>query len=805
MPDPKPPRPTAPQRAEGGPTASPAAPGRLGTPEADLIDAALREAQCVPSPEATPAAGSPRDDTGTTPAEASPHGLPASLIQGYQILREIHRGGQGVVYQALQKSTQRKVAIKVLHEGPFAAPRSRARFEREVQILGALNHPNIVNIHDSGRTAGDALYYVMDYVRGQSLREFVRERKLPLAAALELFATVCEAVQHAHVRGIIHRDLKPANILVDSDGRPIVVDFGYGKLLAGTADALSLTQDVMGTLAYMSPEQTRGNPDQIDARSDVYSLGVILYELLTGTFPYPVTGNLRDVLENIVHTAPVRPSTVRHQLRADLETIVLKCLNKQPERRYQSAGELAHDLRRYLAGEPIEAKRDSLLYVLGTRARRQARFHPIVAHLLVIAVTTLLVQSLAAPLVDKWTPLNERYEQWLTVLFTPRMAAGFERVRVIAIRDGLDVEALARREGVEGVSASDRTSQRRLHGKLMQQLARSGARAVVWDVMFRTSRDFDADFVAGVRALRASGADVVVAAPNWRRDAQNLPELSTIILPEVRWGAAVKDVNLWQFPLVLRRSGQEPMLALALEALAAARQPGTKAAVEWDGASASIRLLYWTPNPLSPADPRVRNLVGNPERLELSGRHVSTQSNPEAGVLLGDDIAYWVPVMPPDGALTAATTDYEAVFAADDQQLRDWFAGKIIVIGWLEPRERVPCPGRDSVFGCYCHAAIIEQLETAIGNRLPRVSPLGIYAFMSALGTAAGLAAPIRRSRRLRLVAIVVVSIALTSLGLAYARGYLFNPIVAVPAVLLASELSAAVRRAGGMSSEQFF
>ncbi|HEY3232003.1 MAG TPA: serine/threonine-protein kinase, partial [Roseiflexaceae bacterium] len=377
-----------------------------------LIDAAQREAEEALRRAAQTAAVRNSPGSGAVAALTLPDALP-----GYEILREIHRGGQGVVYQAIQKSTQRKVAIKVLHEGPFAGPRSRVRFEREVQILGALNHPNIVTIHDSGRAAGDALYYVMDYVRGRSLREFVRERKLALEPALELFATVCEAVQHAHTRGIIHRDLKPGNILVDAEGRAIVVDFGFGKLLTGTGNpsgspAVSMTQDVMGTLAYMSPEQTHGNADEIDTRTDVYSLGVILYELLTGRHPYTTTGSMPDVVHEIREAEPTPPSRSwsvdsgiatrstrrlvagRCPIDDEVQTIVLRCLAKEPARRYQSAGEIARDLRHYRAGQPIEAKRDSFGYLL----RAQVRRHKIplgIAAFIAIVIAGGLVSSIS--------------------------------------------------------------------------------------------------------------------------------------------------------------------------------------------------------------------------------------------------------------------------------------------------------------------------------------------------------------------------------------------------------------------------
>lgn len=328
----------------------------------ELIEAARREAEALRA-------------TGSDPG-AIGAGMIGDVPAGYEVIREIHRGGQGAVYLAIQKATKRKVAIKVMHAGSSVESAGRARFEREIQILGHLNHPNIVKIHDSGCTEGGQFYYVMDYIPGQPLDEYLKANPdLPPRDAIELFATICEAVNAAHVRGVIHRDLKPANIRVNSDGEPMIVDFGLAKLSVGgdqsSIDLMTITGQFVGSLPWASPEQAGASPEAIDVRTDVYSLGVMLYQLLThGKFPYDVLANMRDVLDNILHAQPARPSTAGRGINDELDTIVLKCLAKEKERRYQSAGELARDLRHYLRGEPIEAKRDSGLYVISKTLRR---------------------------------------------------------------------------------------------------------------------------------------------------------------------------------------------------------------------------------------------------------------------------------------------------------------------------------------------------------------------------------------------------------------------------------------------------
>lgn len=316
---------------------------------------------------------------------------PGIRFAGYEVRGELSRGGQGVVYRATQQGTNRDVAIKVLLDGVHASPATRARFDREVQLAAKLRHPNIVTVFHSGTTETGLAYYVMDFVPGTTLQRYVRDRQLALDEVLRIFAIVADAVQYAHQRGVIHRDLKPANILIDQDGTPRILDFGLAKSLTNDHAALTLTQEVMGTLPYMSPEQTRGMPDEIDTRSDVYALGVILYELLTGRYPYPVVGSLVEVIRAIASEPPRPPArswdtqtgvtrmTSKQVLRGlpkcpinfEVETIVLRALAKEAERRYQSAGDLAQDVRNFLSGDAIEAKRDSTWY----RLRKAARKH----------------------------------------------------------------------------------------------------------------------------------------------------------------------------------------------------------------------------------------------------------------------------------------------------------------------------------------------------------------------------------------------------------------------------------------------
>lgn len=328
---------------------------RRTSPDFDLIEAARMQAQH----RSAPAFGA----------------LLAGGVPGYKVLREIHRGGQGVVYLAVQESTKRKVALKVMREGPFAGPHDRVRFEREVRVLAQLNNANIVTIHDSGSHAG-CFYYVMDYIPGHVLDEYVKQASLAPREILRLFATICNAVNAAHLRGVIHRDLKPSNVRVSPDGIPHVLDFGLAKVSDNQSSVTSMptqmtaTGQFIGSLPWASPEQAGGDPAAVDVRTDVYSLGVMLYQLLTGRFPYTVEGPMRLVLDNIVTVEPPRPRTLNRQISGDAEAVVMKALAKAKEQRYQTAGEVARDLERCLAGEPVEARRTNRRYMLGKALRR---------------------------------------------------------------------------------------------------------------------------------------------------------------------------------------------------------------------------------------------------------------------------------------------------------------------------------------------------------------------------------------------------------------------------------------------------
>ncbi|HLJ49318.1 MAG TPA: serine/threonine-protein kinase [Bryobacteraceae bacterium] len=320
--------------------------------------------------------------------------IPAT-IGHYRIVALVGQGGMGAVYEAEQDHPRRTVALKVIKPG-LVVPEVLRRFEQESEALGRLQHPGIAQIYEAGSDEtgfGPQPYVVMEFIRGLPLVEYAKSHNLSTRQRVEIMIKVCEAVDHAHQRGIIHRDLKPGNILVDETGQPKILDFGVARITDSDARVTRQTDvgELIGTLAYMSPEQVLAEPALLDTRSDVYTLGVVLYELLADRLPYDVNRNTLETVRTIREDDPAPLSRISRTYRGDLETIVNKALRKDKERRYGSAEQLADDLRRYVDNRPIQARPPSATY----RVRKFVSRHRVL-----VSATLLVFMALVAGIIN---------------------------------------------------------------------------------------------------------------------------------------------------------------------------------------------------------------------------------------------------------------------------------------------------------------------------------------------------------------------------------------------------------------------
>ena len=325
---------------------------------------------------------------------------PPERIGAYRVLGVLGAGGMGVVYEAEQDRPRRRVALKVVRPG-LTTPALLARFEHEAEVLGWLDHPGIARIFEAGTAdtgQGPQPFFAMELVAGVPLGEFTERGGLDLAGRLELIAKVCDAVHHAHQKGVVHRDLKPANVLVTAEGQPKILDFGVARITGADIEATTrhtAAGEILGTLPYMSPEQLQADRARVDSRADVYALGVLAYELLSRRRPHDVGSTpLPEAIRAILQDEPTALGSIDRTLAGDVATIVDKAMAKERERRYGSAAELAADLRRFLADEPIVARPASRAYQLRKFARRNQALVVGVAAVFVVLLAGAITSTL---------------------------------------------------------------------------------------------------------------------------------------------------------------------------------------------------------------------------------------------------------------------------------------------------------------------------------------------------------------------------------------------------------------------------
>ncbi|MHC5056628.1 MAG: protein kinase domain-containing protein [Planctomycetota bacterium] len=432
--------------AEEG-VASASADGHVDEPEAGAADATPPDAEAPTRPRApdttadvAPGASSPDPGKAADPAAAGADARPEDDVRTgraltkhkspprrpsvrdfgrYEILEEVSRGAMGIVYRARERRLGRVVALKVLLAGEHASEEQVGRFIREARAVARLRHPNIVPIHDVGEFEG-LHYFTMDYIDGEPLSHLIARGEVDIRTSLDITEAVADAVECAHQAGVIHRDIKPSNIMIDSGGRPQITDFGLAKPVDSDTH-YTRSGTTIGTPAYMPPEQARGDISAITSRSDVYSIGAVLYELVTGVTPFDGP-NMLDIILDVIHDDPARPRRMNPRVHSDIETIILKAMEKDPERRYWCAAALRDDIRRFKAGEAIQARPPSVLrHMARLIGRYRVGIMAAVTVLAVLAGTTIIIRDIKRrgqrddePRTD---PASARHEQpvWNTV------------------------------------------------------------------------------------------------------------------------------------------------------------------------------------------------------------------------------------------------------------------------------------------------------------------------------------------------------------------------------------------------------
>ncbi|MCE7973937.1 MAG: CHASE2 domain-containing protein [Leptolyngbya sp. PLA1] len=766
-------------------------------------------------PPAGPPGQRPRPEATTRPAH--PGSAPGEDIGPYRLLEVLGEGGFGVVYLAERREPfVQRVALKIIKPG-MDSRAVVARFEQERQSLAVLDHPHIARIYDAGVVApGGRPYFVMEHVAGEPLAAFASSRRLGVAERVRLLVPVCDAVHHAHTRGLVHRDLKPANILVclpDPRGEPFpkVIDFGVARALSHTlADKTVYTQQgaVVGTPDYMSPEQAAGAPE-LGPASDIYSLGVVLFELLTGALPREIgaAGVAPADLPRLFQVRARRLRDVDPTLSPDLETIVLRCMADEPGRRYASAADVAEDLRRFLDGRPILARRDHTLYVVRTRARRLARRQPLAAMALVWVLTALASRYVVLPALFEWTSLGAAFDH-LLVGRAGRAVTGFDTARVLMLADGAEPEQLGALAGVEGVTR-DGTGLRPVHTEVLRRLARAGPRVVALDLVFRAPSAHDTALRAAMQEAQAAGVEVVSAVRTWPIAPGEVPNVAPFMLEGVGvpLGGISKGTDEAGDPVAhifARRGPAPPFPSLALRAFAASEAPGWEPAIDLVRGTDLVQLYFTRPGKSGAVmqHERIRRI------MTLSVQPVESDI-PEVGLRAGDEVGLMKALVPSSTPLDEATMTYDRLLGATDADLRAWCEGKIVVVGDARAATRDLVTLRDGriVPGCQVMATLIEQLAQgwSVVRPGPAADRAGL-ALAAVAGTILGSAFAGRPVRRwIGLLAVIALMVG-GAMALYALRAVYANPIVAGVAVIVAGEFTALMlgprpRAEGGLSS----
>lgn len=707
-------------------------------------------------------------------------------IPDYRILRLIGQGGMGRVYEAIHEPLGRTVALKVLRGG-HRTPEMIDRFMKEMRVLVHVEHPGVARVFDAGSYSvdGDVLpFFVMEYVAGaRQLNDFLHPVELPLPAKLDLFARVCDAVAHLHDRGVVHRDLKPDNILIGQDGEPKLIDFGVAKVLGpvlpGTDSVETQPGLAPGTPMYMSPEQTEGESSLVTGASDIYSLGVTFYKLLTGSLPYKIDDRAGLPAYQVIRSVPIVPATERDPtLPRSIDLVLGRALERHPDDRYTSAEEFAADLRRVAEGETPEWAQKGEFTRLVARTRRKMRRRPLaacgIASLIGVALTLLVAQ----PLMVWWQVPARAAWGMLAPLVGSAAAqaasdgsgvASLDGVRVIAMSDRTlsEAERLAEELDASGFDPRSATELRWLHAAVLERLAETSVRAVVFDYyMSPTETEWDGRMIAAAQRLCDAGIPVVIGVTRW--DAPGG-------IPDVHEGLAracdqihvggmtigVASDTLWSVDLAIRRQNDLARPGLALAGYAVSRQQGASFDIELRGDTGEVVIRHWVGSV-------VRGGIGEEISIGVSTTKLDGDSF-EYGLSRGDVVAKSFISIPPEDVLEASTIDYLEVLELDSAELDQRVKGLVVMLGATARRlpegygrallDVAPYPDGREMPKVYAHATALHQLSNAVRIRPPTDRDFRLLVLGgSVIGAVSALAAiRSRRSGLLGLLACVCV------------------------------------------------
>lgn len=736
---------------------------------------------------------------------------PGDRLGDFVLKRLLGMGGMGAVYEAVQDAPRRSVAVKVLGASAQDAANAARRLRQEAELQGRLVHPGIAQVYDAGvadTEHGPVAYYAMEFIPGaRGLTRYAEEKNLSLRERAALLARVCEAVEHGHRAGVVHRDLTPLNILVDAEGRPRIIDFGIARLSGESTGTLATrVGTLVGTLRYMSPEQCEADPRAIDARSDVYSLGVVLYELACGGAPYELDNLTLPQAVDVIRRTPARDAGATNpECRGDLAAVIKKALSKDKLARYQSAAELGEELERFARVEPVRAGRGGGLASLSIALTSFVRRRTVTAALIVVVLSALLAATIGVRAAFNWTNAAQRVETWM-INASPR-AEALDRVRVIRYNslDGAGLEALARRLDIPGVRGDNVRSYRLLHARLMRDLAAAGASAAGWMTVFPGSDHTDA-LVGGISALKAAGCEVWMAAGSIRaQESPGAPVVASELVGPARAGFAAHlnstEPGTFLVPIAVDAGANEPVASMWLGLAGSARHPGLDMHVGFGSDESHVRVRA-----TRPATGAINAAwLTREDLVRVFGFSMIGVEVPGAG-LVASDVAALVRV---EGARArdageGATRDLADVLTADAETRRHWYGGKVVLVGDTAAAEAIqPLDSGAPVWIGDVYAATTEQLLSSTQSILR--SPGEAESWIVTAGAALlGVAAAWRRRLGVGVVLLAALTLML-ALGSVWAlreADYLCNPLVPVISLWAAGGSWLVLRRRSGLVEE---